>query len=120
MPRTAGTDQSGMRSIIVAIVATALCTAGICYFLFTSPPAGKATIDGSTDETFKTSIDAVKRTLTQPRQQEFEQAMTMLATAVILTPTDRTPAASLMALSADPGAAARKLRARVHGMTASE
>jgi hypothetical protein len=113
-------DQTGMKGIILAIVATAACTAGVCFFAFRPSPASSATIDGATEETFKASIDTVKRALPQPRQEEFEQAMTTLAGAVMLPPKDANPIASLMALSADPGAAGRKLRTRVHGMTASE
>lgn len=109
-----------MKGIIVAIVATALCTAGVCFLAFKVSPTSSVTIDGSTEETFKASIDTVKRGLPQPRQERFEQAMTMLAGAVMLPPKDGNPIVSLLALSADPGAAGRKLRTRVHGLTGSE
>jgi hypothetical protein len=113
-------DQTGMKGIILAIVATALCTAGVCFVAFKSSPASSATIDGSTEEVFKASINTVKQALPQPRQEEFEQAMTALAGAVMLPPKDGNPLASIMGLSADPGAPGRKLRTRVHGMTGSE
>ena len=109
-----------MKGIIVAIVATALCTAGVCFLAFKVSPTSSVTIDGSTEETFKASIDTVKRGLPQPRQERFEQAMTMLAGAVMLPPKDGNPIGSLWALSAEPGAAGRKLRTRVHGLTGSE
>lgn len=113
-------DQVGMKGLIVAIVATAFCTAGICFIAFKSSSASSATIDGTTEETFKASIDLVKQAMPRPRQEEFEQAMATLAGAVMLPPKDGNPIASLMALSADPGAAGRKLRTRVHGLTGSE
>ena len=113
-------DQPGMKGIIVAIVATALCTAGLCFFAFNASPTSRATIDGSTEKTFKASIDTVKRGLPQPRQARFEQAMTTLAGAVMMPPKDGNPIASLLSMSADPGAAGRKLRTRVHGLTGSE
>jgi hypothetical protein len=62
----------------------------------------------------------VKCALPQPHQQEFEQAMTTLARAVVLPPKDGNPIASLIAMSADPGAAGRQLRSSLHGMTGSE
>ena len=143
-----------MKGIIVAIVSTALCTAGVCFLASKSSPAvvaenlderiaarllaiaqevdqiahrqvaalaSSATIDGTTEETFKTSIDAVKRGLSHPRQERFDQSMATLAGAVMLPPHRRAdPIASMMAQSADPGAAGRLMRARVHGMTSGE
>ena len=121
MPAATVADQAGMKGIIVAIVATALCTAGVCFLASKSSPASSATIDGTTKETFKTSIDVMKRGLSHPRRERFEQAMASLAGAVMLPPHRRAdPIAAMKALSADPEAAASLMRARVHGMTVDE
>ncbi len=109
-----------MKGLIVAIVVTALCTTGVCFVAFRSAAPSTSTIDGSTEETFKTSIDAVKQAMPQPRQEEFERAMATLAAAVMLPPRDGNPIPALLAMAADPGAAARKLRTRVHGSTGAE
>ncbi|HEU4418249.1 MAG TPA: hypothetical protein VFT55_04880 [Planctomycetota bacterium] len=47
-----------MKGIIIAIVATAFCTAGVCFVALKSSRARSATIDGSAEDTFKASIDA--------------------------------------------------------------
>ena len=109
-----------MKGIIVAIVSSAICTAGVCFFAFKVSPVGGATIDGSTEETFKSSIEKVRQALPQESQERFEQAMTTIAGAVMLPPEGGNPIAALLSLSADPGAASRKIRTRIHGMTASD
>ncbi len=109
-----------MRGIIIAIVATAACTAGVCFYAFQSSPTAGATIDGSTEESFKASIDSVKKSMAQLRQEEFEQAMATLASAVMLPDQEGHALTSIMAMTADPGAAGRKLRTRVHGLTGNE
>jgi hypothetical protein len=86
----------------------------LCVVLFAAG-CGPPTIDGSSDESLKTSIENVKAALGDEEKKKFEAA-------VVAITFDELKGAFADAVSgkADPEAAGRKLRDRLHGKTAAE
>jgi hypothetical protein len=113
-PVTVQPNYQSMKGIILAIISSALCTAGVCFVAL--KPTRQTTIDGSNEERFKQSVDEVKAGLSQQQQEHFEQAMTTLSLAAIQPAGGSHPLASAMALAADPTAASRRLRTRINGL----
>lgn len=104
--------------VLTAALASA-ATAGVCFLV--GKPLSSPTIDGSTEEAFKASLDAVKWSLPKARHEEFEKAMAKLVLAAMV-PSDvkQHGLLALAAMSADPGAISRRVRSRLDGMTAIE
>jgi hypothetical protein len=69
------------------------------------------TIDGSSDETLKASIDQIRQTLDTEQKTKFEAAL-MVVSISSLTPADMA--------SRDETAARKKMRESLHGKTAQD
>lgn len=77
---------------------------------------GQATIDTSSEERYRESIQAAKTSLSEDKQKEFEQALVILAFADVVDGEDANPLAAL----ADLGGAQRRVMEKVKGKTAAE
>jgi len=107
------------RAAILAVLFAILAAAGVCYVIL--GPEIVARIDGSSDESFKSSLDAVKESLPADKHERFEAAMAAHARAALLPQGDTgNPLAGLMALSADKDGPSRRLRGRLDGLTAQQ
>lgn len=107
------------RAAILAVLVAVLATSGVCYVTFGRAP--DARIDGSTEASFKSSLDGVNMSLPAAQRERFEVAMAAHARTALLPEGDgNNPLAGIMALSADKDAPSRRLRGRLDGLTAEQ
>src|SRR5262245_19614664 len=115
-----GADASCMIRVATPAVLLAIAaTTGVCCFgpVFLGP----AHIDGSSDDTFTASLDAVRKDLPPGQDDKFDAAMAAHGEAALMPDgDDGNPHVFLMALSEDKGAPARRLRGRLDGLTARQ
>ena len=72
---------------------------------------GDEKVDTSTDEKFKTSIEAMKRSLSDEKKKEFEEAIQAMAFSEI---------GNIFEAAANPDGMQRKIKDKLHGKTADE